>query len=802
MKKLLRYIPLLALAVIVSCTITEEGLDKAAVINVSVDKMEVDAIGGKETITITSYCDWTQRVSYKNSSTGWVKLSPSKGVSGTNHVTVTFDENKSMYDRNATIIISNDRYDLSQSIEIHQKAAEPFILLDKSEIEVTGDGETIGLIVNSNIDYTITSSESWARTSSVSGIKGENKISITIDNSPVTEPRSATITFSGKEHDTTATFSITQKELVPTIEVNTESIKVVAAGETKSVTLESNISWEASCDADWVTVTPTNGENGTYTLKVKVAENTNTAARETVVTVSNSEYNIEKQIAVSQEAFGPYINIGIESISAPAAGITKSLTLERSISWEASCDAEWVTITPTKGDRGTSTIKIEVAANTKTVARESVVEIFNTEYNIEKHIAVSQVAFVPFINVTEAIFTAPATGTTRNITIDGNISWKVSCDADWVTITPANGDKSTSTIKIEVAANTQTVIRESVVKVVNEEYNIEKQVAVIYQSAFNPTLNVSTESISAPAAGTLKSITLEGNISWEASCDANWVIIAPANGNQGTSTLMVNVASNTNTTARNTIVKVFNSEYNIEKQIAITQEGFIISIKTDISSIVDIPACGATYSFNLESNVSWIASCSANWATVSRTNGNASSYNITITVDCVDTFDESRYCEIYISSNDGTVRKTISLYQLAGYGGWGIVGAHQDNPWDITSPIPMSHYPSKDGIYILHNVKLVSDGFKFAKFGLNDWNDPTTYFGAWGETAGYSYFDYGYMVGFDWYYLENGIDSQQQSNIGVSDWSKRYDILLYIPYDDDGASYARFAVLETGSYSL
>ena len=114
----------------------------------------------------------------------------------------------------------------------------------------------------------------------------------------------------------------------------------------------------------------------------------------------------------------------------------------------------------------------------------------------------------------------------------------------------------------------------------------------------------------------------------------------------------------------------------------------------------------------------------------------------------------------------------------------------------------MSHYPGKDGMYILHNVKLVSEGFKFAKFGLNNWNDPTTYFGAWWETEGYSYFDYGYMVGFEWYYLFSGIDSQQQSNIGVSDWSKRYDILLYIPYDYDGASYAQFAVFETGSYSF
>lgn len=617
MKKILRYLPLLALAVIVSCTTVEEGMDRAGVLQVSINKMDINALGGDDTFTITSHCDWLTEVSYKGADTKWIELSSTKGSSGTKDVTIVFDENKSVDDRYATITVSNSRYNLSQSIEIHQKAGEPFILLDKSEIEVTGDGETIVLIVNSNIDYTITSSESWARTSSVSGIKGENKISITVDNSPVTEPRSATITFSGKEHDSTATFSITQKELVPNIEVNTESINVVAAGETKSVTLESNISWEASCDA------------------------------------------------------------------------------------------EWVTITPTKGDKGTSTIKIEVAAYTKTIARESVVKIFNTEYNIEKQIQ-------------------------------------------------------------------------------------------IYQSAFNPTLYVSTESISAPAAGTTKSLTIQSNISWEASCDADWVTVTPTNGENGTSTLKVKVAEKTNTGARETVVMVSNSEYNIEKQIAITQEGFIISIKTDISWIDDIPACGATYSFNLESNGSWIASCSANWATVSRTNGNAGSYNITITVDCVDTFDESRDCEIYISSNDGSVRKTISLYQLAGYGGWGIVGAHQDNPWDITSPIPMSHYPGIDGLYILHNVKLVSEGFKFAKFGLNNWNDPTTYFGGWEETAGYNYF----MVEHAWYILNYGINSQCQSNIGVSDWSKRYDILLYIPYDYDGAFYVEFAALETGSYSF
>lgn len=312
-------------------------------------------------------------------------------------------------------------------------------------------------------------------------------------------------------------------------------------------------------------------------------------------------------------------------------------------------------------------------------------------------------------------------------------------------------------------------------------------------------LNVSTESISAPYFGTTESITIDGNISWEATCDADWVTIIE----KGSSTLEFIVEDNTNTTDRETIIKVFNSEYNIERHIRISQESVVISIKTDISSIQDAPACGATFSFTLESSVPWSMSSGANWVTLSQTNGSAGYYNITLTVDCVDTFDETRSCYIYISSNIGSVSETISVHQLAGYGGWGIVGAHQDNPWDITSPIPMSYYPGKQGVYILHNVKLVSEGFKFANFGLNDWSDPTTYFGAWRETEGYYYFDYVSEVGLEWYYLFSGIDSQQQSNIGVNDWSKHYDILFAVPEDDYyGTTYAQFAVIETGTYSF
>ena len=211
MKKLLRYLPLLTLALIASCTTIDEGMDKAEVLQVSTNKMEIEALSSKETFTITSYCDWLAVITYEDNDSNWINLSSTKGSRGTKDVTVTFDENKAFDDRYATITVINSRYDLSQEIKIHQKAFEPVIELD------------------------------------------------------------------------------------------TETITSIASGTTKSITLESTISWKASCDADWITITPASGKKGTSTLKVVVTQNTKTVVRESVVKVFNAEYNIEKQIAVTQD---------------------------------------------------------------------------------------------------------------------------------------------------------------------------------------------------------------------------------------------------------------------------------------------------------------------------------------------------------------------------------------------------------------------------------------------------------------------------------------------------------------------
>lgn len=214
MKKLLRYIPLLFISFLTYCTTTEEGLDRAEVMKLSTDSIEAEALGSKETFSITSHCPWAAKVSYESEDTGWIELSDDADE-GSTEITVTLSENTSAKDRYATIEVVNARYNLASSIRVHQKAGEPFIILNNYECEVNSSDDELQLIILSNIDYTIATSDSWVQASADSGVKGSQKIMITIDENTTGEPRTATVTFSNKKYNISAVYTITQQKFEP-----------------------------------------------------------------------------------------------------------------------------------------------------------------------------------------------------------------------------------------------------------------------------------------------------------------------------------------------------------------------------------------------------------------------------------------------------------------------------------------------------------------------------------------------------------------------------------------------------------
>ena len=158
--------------------------------------------------------------------------------------------------------------------------------------------------------------------------------------------------------------------------------------------------------------------------------------------------------------------------------------------------------------------------------------------------------------------------------------------------------------------------------------------------------------------------------------------------------------------------------------------------------------------------------------------------------------------EVVKSGGVGAKFERNHIYNLGSLGpdalaDWGLVGEHQG--WDLVSPTPLVETSTAD-LFVAENVTLAANGFKFAKFGLSDWDTPNTTFGAWTKAEGKDYYDFTAEMGLGgWYEVCDNNLAGQGENVGVADWSKSYDVYLYIAERADWGLRLKYTIVEHGT---
>ena len=158
--------------------------------------------------------------------------------------------------------------------------------------------------------------------------------------------------------------------------------------------------------------------------------------------------------------------------------------------------------------------------------------------------------------------------------------------------------------------------------------------------------------------------------------------------------------------------------------------------------------------------------------------------------------------EVVKSGGVGAKFERNHIYNLGSLGpdvlaDWGLVGEHQG--WDLANPTPLVETSTAD-LYVAENVTLAADGFLFAKQGLTGWDIPNTTFGAWTKAEGKEYYDFTAEMGLGgWYEVCDNNLAEQAANIGVEDWSKSYDVYLYIAERADWGLRLKYTIVEHGT---
>lgn len=193
-------------------------------------------------VAVTANGPWTAAIS-----DNWIALDKEEGVAGETKVTVYVRPNETGADRTGTVTFTNRTkkavLTVKQGNEFVKASVET---ISTAELEATFD-------ITSNIDWTVTSSESWAK---VSPAEGNGNATVTITMDPLASgTRTAKITVAAKNIEgLTSVVNLEQKEQAQVAYVN--------LSETPVLFCSNNQAWNMDKNPDYATNDKTGAVSG------------------------------------------------------------------------------------------------------------------------------------------------------------------------------------------------------------------------------------------------------------------------------------------------------------------------------------------------------------------------------------------------------------------------------------------------------------------------------------------------------------------------------------------------------------
>ena len=179
----------------ISKTIKVEQSALIPKISVKPEILNFDIEGGKQEVTITSNIEYEVSVN-----ADWITFTKTN-----NGIAVTVPNNTEVEKRIAIITISSEKYNISKTIRVEQKAFAPKISVEPETLNFYYDGGKQEVTITSNFEYEVSVNADW-----ITFTKTNNGIAITAPINTEGEERSADITISSEKYNISKTVKVSQ----------------------------------------------------------------------------------------------------------------------------------------------------------------------------------------------------------------------------------------------------------------------------------------------------------------------------------------------------------------------------------------------------------------------------------------------------------------------------------------------------------------------------------------------------------------------------------------------------------------
>ena len=406
-------------------------------------------------VTIPDDCDWIKRAASRNT----------RGVE-TSSILLKVAENTTYKGREAVLEISNKDAGVSESITISQPFNMVFSV-DSASYEVSMDGATFTVKLRHNIGYVVSIPRNCDWLSQVTGVRkaGTRNIRNTqnirktrgstngIDTTAIVFRASENTT--AQERETTITISngdagaevkvYVHQPFTTTFSVDSTSFEVAMEGGTKTVNVESNISYDVSIpsDCNWITL-QNNSRSRTRSSKssaliFKISKNTSGKERSATVTIGNSSLGVSKAVSFKQK-FETIFDVDTTAIEVDELGGTFGVNVVANVSVSVQPQVSWLTAGSKTDERdGYWTQKINVSSfSNKTDQRQGKVKFLYAAGNDSKTVTVTQKRT---LYIKESDVTLTAAGQDSTLTLTNTESRSVTWSSSNMGVATVNAGK-------------------------------------------------------------------------------------------------------------------------------------------------------------------------------------------------------------------------------------------------------------------------------------------------------------------------------------------------------------------------
>ena len=168
--------------------------------------------GGTSTISFTAGGDWTANLTNTRTD-NWTTIEPTSGEKGNAQITITTKANETYDNRNSMIVLKCGN--VTDTVSVYQVSKDA-IIIARNEYKFSNAGGELNFKIQSNIDFEVTTSESWIQRiqPSTRGL-AEYDLSFNILANEINENRTGVITIKGKENARKQYIYIKQKYVNP-----------------------------------------------------------------------------------------------------------------------------------------------------------------------------------------------------------------------------------------------------------------------------------------------------------------------------------------------------------------------------------------------------------------------------------------------------------------------------------------------------------------------------------------------------------------------------------------------------------